>query len=267
MNITQFFRYQKLTFILVLKRTIAYPAAFWLGFLSIPLWSIVGIFFIEIIYGQTTSFVGYSKYEMYVLFGTYRLAVNTAYFIMLARLFELTGLIRCDTHETFDMVLVKPIDSQIYGTTGRYSFIEISQIIVGISMITYGLYKQPHSFTFFNIFACFLLFFCGVLLLYIIYLVFRSFIFWFQEFQVSEGLYETLRGYGRFPSELYTGITGLILNLLIPVTLTAGIPVDFLFGKIPQYMLFIYIFITGILFFLSRKFWLLSVKKYASFSS
>ncbi|CAN5163624.1 ABC-2 family transporter protein [soil metagenome] len=267
MTLKTFFHYLKTVFILDLKRNFAYPASFWIGLSVVPLWSVVNIVFIEVIYGQTSNFLGYTKYEMYVLFGTYRLAVNLAYFVFLKRLYELKSLIRGDSQETFDMVLVKPIDSQLYGTFGKFSFIEVSQLIVGVVLIWFGLYKQPHHLTLFNLSAYLILFACGVLFLYMLYLVLRCGIFWFHEFEVSEGLYETARMFGKYPQGLYTGPIGIIINILLPVTLTGAIPVDFLFGRIPWYSLFAYIGITALLFFLTRLFWFQSIKKYASFSS
>ena len=62
--------YYRLGLIFNLKTTIAYPTSFWFGTVTIPLWALVQILFIETIYGQTDSFLGYTRYENYVLFGT-----------------------------------------------------------------------------------------------------------------------------------------------------------------------------------------------------
>lgn len=259
--------YLGISFVFDLKRHMAYPNAFIIAFFVLPFWSLVQLLFLEVIFGQTNMFLGYSKYEAYVLFGTYRLASNFGYFIFVGRIYELKSLIRGTGHETFDSILTKPIDSQLYVSLGRYGFGDISQLLVGVALLFYGLYKEPHTFTIFNIIAYILLVLCGIVLLYCLYLSFRSLIFWFQEFEVSEGFYETYRNFGKYPSQLYTGVLGLIFNLLIPITLTAGIPVDFLFGKVPWYMLFVYIGIITLLFIATRFFWLTSIKKYSSFSS
>lgn len=267
MNSKHLINYLRLALALDLKRNLAYPGAFWFGMAVLPLWSIVQIFFIEILFSQTDSFLGYNKYAMYILTGTYRLIVNLAYFIFLKRLYELKNLIRGTGQETFDMVLLKPIDSQLYGTFGRFSFIEMSQLAVGLSLVIYGYLHDPFPITLLNVLGYLILSGCGVLFLYMLYLFLRTCIFWVQEFDVSEGLYETYRGFGKYPSAMYTGSLGILLNIVLPITLTGALPVEYLYGKAPLYIVFTYLGITSLLFYLSRLFWLYSIKKYTSFSS
>lgn len=266
-TLKHFFTYQKIGFVFDLKQTMAYPASFWLAMLVFPLWSVVSILFVEAIYGQTETFLGYTKYQMYVMFGSYRIVSNFSYFLVLKRLYDLKNLIRGNSQETFDMVLLKPVDTQVYGTTGRFSFYEFSQLFVGFALIAIGISKENVTFSPYNIFAYLILIICAVVLMYCVYLFLRCLIFWFQEFEVSEGLFETFRGFGKYPPELYQGSFGLLFNIIFPVTLTGGIPAAFLYGRIPWYLLFFYIGIVTLIFYLTRKFWQLSIKKYTSFSS
>lgn len=263
----RFLHFFGISFVFDLKRHLAYPTAFLIGSITLPLWSLVQIFFIEVIYSQTSNFLGYSKYESFILLGTYRLSSNIAYFLFYERLHELKHLIRGTGHETFDTVLTKPIDSQFYTSVGKYGFVFLSQIFIGAAFVFYGLSKEPREIQMFQIVAYVFLLVLGVLLLYVLYSVLRSIIFWVQEFEVSEGLYDTYRNFGKYPSQLYQGSFGVVLNLVIPITLIGSLPVEILLGKVPEYMLIVYAAVMLMLFLFTRFFWLLSVKKYSSFSS
>lgn len=259
--------YLLISFKMALKVNLAYPVSFWFTFIIIPFYSIIQIVFIETIYGQTNSFVGYTKYDAYILFGTYRLVQGIGFFIVHLRLADLKYMIRGDGEESFDNVLIKPIDSQLFATLGRFNTGNISSIIVGSCIALYGVVKggitiQPISFL---LYLC--LVFMGVLVMYITFLLLNTLHFWFDKFDVTEGLWDAYQAFGQYPTGLYQGITGILFNIILPITLMAAIPVEILLGKMSVVLFVLYVIIVSLLFMLSRLFWQTAIKRYSSFSS
>jgi ABC-type uncharacterized transport system permease subunit len=232
-NFRRILNYYRLNLIFDLKANIAYPTTFWFASLAIPFWVSVQILLIETIYGQTETFLGYSKYENYVLFGTFKLVQSTATVFFMQQLYELADKIRGISGKSFDAILIKPIDSQLYATTGKYWFGSISAALAGVGMVVYGLVHEPHliSFSGWAMYVSTVL--LGVFLLYILYLFIQTWIFWFEYLEIGLDLWFTFQGFGQYPRGLYTGWASGILNIVIPITLMAGVPVDFLFGRIP----------------------------------
>lgn len=257
----------KINFKLDLKSLIAYPATFWFAATTIPLWSLLQILLIETIYGQVDNFLGYSRYENYILFGTWKLVQSIAVVFFMVQLEELTERIRGNDSWSLDMMLLKPIDTQIFATTGRYWFGSISSVIVGISMIAYGLIQEPHAMGMVNILTYLSAITLAVILFYFIYLFFQTWLFWAEYLQVGEQLWFSIQDMGQYPRRLYQGGIGTLLNIVFPITLAAAIPVEFLFGQIPWYHLGIYIGSVSMIGYLTRRFWQYSIKKYSSFSS
>lgn len=257
----------KLNFKLDLKSLIAYPTTFWFAVITIPLWSLIQIMFIETIYGQVDNFLGYTKYENYVLFGTWKMVQSLATIFFMIQLEELTERIRGNDSWSLDMMLLKPIDSQIFLTTGRYWFGSISSLLVGGAMIGYGLLNDPHSMGLINVVMYLLSVGLAVILFYLIYFFIQTWLFWVEYLQVGEQLWFTLQDLGQYPRKLYQGGMGVMLNIVFPITLAAAVPVEFLFGRIPWYHYGIFVATTGMLALLSRRFWQYSIKKYSSFSS
>ncbi len=259
--------YLRRTLLLELKKTIAYPASFWMVVITIPLYSLIQIAFLETIYSQTSNFIGYSKYEAYILFGTFTLVQAIGHLFLYNRLSDMKDLIRGGGQESFDTALTKPIDTQIYTTIGRFNFGNIAPFIVAIFIIVYGFWHEPHLVTIFDFVSYCLIILMGVLFFYLSLLFISTFLFWNPELQVTEALWEEFLSFGKYPSNLYGGMAGAIFNLIIPITLMASIPVEFLLERKPFYMLIVYFGITILLFLFTRLFWNVAIKKYSSFSS
>ncbi len=260
-------RFLQLSFVQELKKTLAYPTTFWIIVFIIPLYSLIQIVFLESIYSHTGSFVGYSKFEAYVLFGTYTIVQALGHFAFYNRLSELGNLIRGGSQESFDLTLIKPVDSQVFATLGKFNFGNIAPFIIGVSLVLYGLNHQPHLLGAFNIFSYLLLTAMGIMLFYLLFLFFSTFLFWQPDLQMTEDLWESVQSFGQYPPNLYHGPVGVLFNLVIPITLMAGIPTNFLFAKTPAYMLLFYLGIGALLLILTRLFWKTAIKKYSSSSS
>jgi ABC-2 type transport system permease protein len=261
------FKFYKLNFWLELKSLIAYPATFWFAMTTIPLWSLIQITFIETIYGQVDSFLGYSKFENYVLFGTYKLVQSVAVIFFMVQLEELTERIRGNDNWSLDMMLLKPIDSQIFATMGRFWFGSLSSVGVGIALIFYGLFQEPHLLGIMNIASYIVMMCIAILLFYILYLFIQTWLFWVEYLQVGQEVWFTMQDLGQYPRKLYQGGVGALLNIVVPVTIAAAVPVDMLLGRMPFSYILLFGLIVFVLAILTRKFWQYSIKKYSSFSS
>lgn len=260
-------RYLKTSFFLELKKTFIYPTSFWIIAVTIPLYSLIQIVFLESIYSQTTNFVGYTKYEAYILFGTFTIVQTIGHLIFYNRLSELKGMINGGSQESFDMALTKPIDTQVFATIGRFNFGNIAPLIISSIIVLYGLSHEYHILNVINIASYLFLITMGVTVFYLTFLFISTFLFWSPELQITEDLWDSVLDFGQFPSALYKGSMGILFNFVIPVTLMASVPVDFLLGKMSYQIFIVYVFILILLFLLARLFWHVSIKKYSSFSS
>lgn len=249
------------------RSLVAYPGTFWIAITTIPLWSLIQIVFIETIYGQVESFLGYSRFENYVLFGTYKIVQSLAVTLFMINLEELTGRIRGTDMWSLDMMLLKPVDSQVFATMGRIWFGSLAALGVGMGMVVYGLVNEPQTITLLNTVFYLIAIGVGMLLFYVIYLFIQTWLFWFEYLQVGETLWFTIQDLGQYPRNLYRGWLGILLNIVFPLTVAAAVPVDILLGRGSGWGLLAATISVAILFLLTRSFWKYSIKKYASVSS
>jgi len=266
-KLKELFAFFKVTLKLDLKHLIAYPSSFWLTALIVPLYSLLQIVFLETIFTQTDNLLGYTKYQGYILLGTFRIVQSTAYLFSYNRLSEFRQLLRGDSQETFDMALIKPINTMLYTTLGKYSIGNIAPAIIGIFIVRYGIIQEGLALNSFNVAGYLIFVLMGVLLVYLTFLMLQTLLFWVSDSQVLESLWESYQDFGQYPARLYQGGFNALFNIVLPVTLMAAIPSDYLLGRLPFYMLIIYGVIMIGLFLFANWFWNLSIKKYSSFSS
>lgn len=267
MNIKDFFNYFKTSYKIDTKRHLAYPSTFWLIAILIPFHSLLQIIFIEAIFARTNNFLGYSYYETYVLFGTFRIVQSLSYFFVTTKLEEFKSLIRGGGGQSFDNILTKPIDSQLYATLGRLNPGNISPVIIGIFLTIYGLVNSQTVITLWGGLSYIVLIIMGILMMYFTLLFFSTVIFWFIDLQMLEHIWMNLQEFGQYPTALYQGPLNIVFNFVLPFTLMAAVPAEFLFGRQPFYMFLVYIAVILGLFLATRWFWVISIKKYSSFSS
>jgi ABC-2 type transport system permease protein len=260
-------RYYGTGFVLDIKANIAYPTTFLFAFFTIPLWVFIQILLIETIYGLTDNFLGYTKYENYVLFGTFKIVQSLASLLFFVRLEDLSAKIRGTSDWSLDMMLLKPLDSQIFATTGKYWFGSISSALAGFALVWYGLANEPHTIYLTQVLGYSYLVLLGMIFLYLLYLFIQTWLFWLEYLQIGEALWFTTHAFGQYPRQMYTGFSNIFFNIVFPITLMASLPVEYLFGKIGISTLAMYTGIIAILFWLTRVFWQYSIKKYSSFSS
>lgn len=134
-------------------------------------------------------------------------------------------------------------------------------------MIGYGLVSEPHAIGLINILSYLLAVGLAVVLFYLIYFFIQTWLFWVEYLAVGEQLWFTIQDLGQYPRRLYQGGIGVLFNIVLPITLAAAVPVEFLFGKMPWYHMGIFVLSVGIIAYLTRRFWQYSIKKYSSFSS
>lgn len=259
--------YYRINFVLDLKAKIAYPGSFWVAFWTIPMWALIQIMFIETVYGQVDYFLGYDKWQNYILFGTYKIVQSLAVTLFMVQLDELPSRVRGEDNWSLDVMLLKPIDSQIFVTMGRFWFGSLGAMAVGGVMLSYGWWHQGKLLCLGSLLAYLSAVILGVWLLYLLYLFIQSWIFWFEYLQVGEQLWFEVQDMGQYPRRLYQGSMGILLNVVVPITLAAAVPVELLLGQMSAWWLVGYGIVMMGLTLLTRKFWLFSLRKYASFSS
>ena len=177
-NIKTFIRFQIIGIKMGIRYDLENKTNFILSIILSPIWFLIQLIIFESIYSQTADFLGYTKDQSFFLVGIYTLINSIGYMFLYRKLSELIQLIKGDGRASFDMIVTKPIDSQIYATTGGFYVSQIPGFFLGLYLFLTGLSRLNLTFDPLRVLGFVILFIGGIIMFYLSYLLFVIIGFW-----------------------------------------------------------------------------------------
>jgi ABC-2 type transport system permease protein len=232
-------------------------------------WMFSLVVFLEIIFRNTNSVAGWTKPEMFVLFGTYSLLRGISNTLFYNNLSQIPLYVR---KGEMDYILTKPVNSQFFVSLRYVSLDDLGQSLAAVFVIGYGWLQLP-SLTPSPLalldFA--LLLVCGLILFYSLNMLLMTLSFWLVRLDNLMVLADTVFQVARQPVDIFR-VFGLvprfILTYIVPLAFLAGVPVRALFHRdaaIPT--LLTAMALAGLFFTFSVLFWNHATRSYSSASS
>ena len=220
------------------------------------------LFFLIIIISRTNGVAGYTLWQMVLFFATFSLVDNLTQFFMREvyrfRNYVITG--------NFDYMLTKPLSPLLRSLFGGSDVLDLIPLGLLLIFIGYSASQLPgvtpgsmfvYVLLVLNAFLIALAFHICVLALGVITTEVDNAIWIFRE----------MTQLGRIPVEIYREPVSFILTFVLPVAIMISFPAQALMGLLSfQWVLLAFLF-SGIILFLSYRFWHYALKQYASASS
>lgn len=224
--------------------------------------SVVGVSFI---YQDVTEISGWSKYELFLLLGTYNLVWGLFFGPLIHNLPRIVSYIN---RGELDHFLLKPLNSQ-FMISARHgvNFAEAAPAISGIALLYYALNQLglSPSFTQWLLYA--LLVISSVVLAYALWLITMTTSFWVGRVSGLHEVFLSVFGMTEFPISVFARELRLIFTWIIPLAVLVMIPTQVLLGSVKPVLVLWSITAAVIFFFLSNRFWHFGLQDYASASS
>lgn len=264
MNMKKYLR----TFLAIVKNNIAremeFRSHFFVDFLVTVSWISCQLLIIEIYFQFTNSIFGWTKFDMFVLVGVFRIGKTLFDAFPRRNLFNLSNSI---SRGDIDYALTRPIDSQFLVTLRYLHVNEVVGLFLGGAFLVAGLagagiaLNLP-TFIFVAI-GCFF----GFLAYYSLMLLAVTISFHSTKLNALPDLHDFISQVIRYPSDVFTRKNFLAEILIFPIVIITTLPTKIILGKLPPVYISIEIFLSLAMFFLARKFWRYSIAKYSSASS
>jgi ABC-2 type transport system permease protein len=208
---------------------------------------------IEIFFRFTSSIGNWSRAEVFVLAGLFRLIEGGFHIFLHTNLMGLSDIVR--TGE-LDMYLVKPVNTLVLLGFSRQQWYELSTFFSGILFLVYFL-PESSVIIWLNIFIFSIL---GLICLSSIILMFATLSFYMNRVSAISSVWDAISKVSRFPLDIFG-------RSLAPLLLVATIPTKIVLGKSGFGDIVIQIFGSAIFFIVAYSFWHYSLKHYSSASS
>lgn len=165
-----------------------------------------------------------------------------------------------------DLLLAKPVNSQLMISCQRFATALIGNFMIGFGWLLWSI-SQLEDFSWARLGFLFVLVPCGVTVLYCVRFILSATSVIFTRAEGIQYMWYQLYKLGMRPDSIYVPWLRYLLLSLFPVAVIASVPARSLLDP-PDYGLFLYVFgLTALLLWASSRFWKFALSKYTSASS
>jgi ABC-2 type transport system permease protein len=257
-------RYYSRIWVTMLKHSLSKASTFRLEVVARALRGIflvvVQVILINAIIGDSETFVGWTKHEMYLLAGVFNTINYVSWSLFSINLWRLEEKI---LKGEFDFILTKPYSS-IFGASFTEFFVDdFVSAISGVMLIGYYVINHFSEITLLNSF----LFLISSLSAFLIWFSFELLFASFDFIKIKNGLREVkkqLVGIGKFPIDIWNGNVKYIFYTFLPIAFVGSVPARVFQGYF-DWKYVVFSVLISILFFLIARFvWYKALRRYSS---
>jgi len=263
-NITKHLKYLLFSLRLGFLNITIFRTNYWFIVFFETLISIAHIVLIEVIYGSIETLAGWSKYELYVLYGTFQLQAQLASLAYIAGVDSFRNRI---ISGSLDMLIVKPMNTQFLSTFTAMALNKLFPMIPAVYMVFRGLSQLNITLTLPKILIYLLLFTNGILMQTVFASTIMALSFWFINNSSLSRMLSMINTYSQHPREIFGPVLSVIFTFILPITLYVNPGVSALIRKFDTTLILLAVLMLCVTFAISRLVWKLGLLKYQSASS
>ena len=247
-----------------LARTMEFRAQFFAGIIGYAIWTGVSLMFIGVVFGQVGAVKGWTRDEMWVLYGTYVILESACYGLLGPNMFRFSGLIQ---DGGLDLILIKPVNAQFF-VSARYLDLNgclnsiLGFALVGIGLNRLGELPNPLAWA-----LWLLLLICGFCMAYAFWFCCVTVAIWAVKLEGIAVIFDPMMQMARFPIQIYPGRILTFLTIGLPVAFLTTFPTQALLGQIGWQTPLAAMAMAATLLLISRLFFNFALRSYGSASS
>ena len=247
-----------------LARTMEFRAQFFAGVVGYAIWTLVSLVFIGVVFGQVGAVKGWSRDQMWVLYGTYVVLESACYGVLGPNMFRFSGLIQ---DGGLDLILIKPVNTQFFVSTRYLDLNGCLNSVLGFALIGIGLHRLNQLPNLIEWTTWLLLLACGFCMAYAFWFSCVTIAIWAVKLEGIAVIFDPMMQMARFPIQIYPGRILTFLTIGLPVAFLTTFPTQALLGQIGGETLIAAIALAALLLTLSRLFFNFALRSYGSASS
>lgn len=215
-----------------------------------------------LIYQYTEQVAGWSRNDLLVLVGVYRLASSLIALQIAPNMTAISGYIR---HGDMDFLLLRPVSSQFLVSTRRMNLPELANVVAGLALIVIA--GQGNDWSSGGVLLALALLVCGLLALYALWLLSVTLCFWLVHVDTIDQLFYSAFAAARYPVGFFGAPVRLLFTFLIPIAFATTFPAEALLNRADLRLLPVGLLLTAVALGMSHWFWNFALRHYSSASS
>ena len=238
-----------------------YPANFFASLIGTVFWLSMAVLTVTLFYSHTTHLGGWSYWETVALLGVFNALVGVIEGLLRPGIGSLADQVR---HGSFDLVLTRPVDAQLFLTFRQLDLWRLADIALGFALSSFALHRLGRSVGPAGILAFVITFGSAVAVLYSAWLMLMCLAFWFVAIENLPTVFDALFEAARYPASAYPKALRIIFVYVLPVAWTTTIPASALVGRLSSGGVLESIAVGCAALGISRVVWRIALRRYAS---
>lgn len=238
-----------------------YRANFVASVLGTIFWMAAALLTLELFFSHTEQLGGWDYWEVVVLLGVFNALNGVIETVLRPGIGRLADEVRSGA---LDLVLVRPVDPQLYMTFRRLDVWRIADIVLGLGLAGYALARMNRVPSAAEIGTFVAMMISAVVVVYAIWLTLMSLSFWFVAVENITVLFDAVFEAARYPVSAYPGVIRFLFVYLLPIAWTTTIPASALTGRLTATSALLSIMIGLVSFLGSRVVWRAAIRRYGS---
>ena len=264
MNLKKYIRIYSLFLYTSVASELEYKTNIMIDFITAILSLIGSIFLLSLFFQNTDNIGGWNFEHVLIIQGIYTIlnGITNTWFNP-----NLTEIVKHIREGTLDFVLLKPVDSQFFISLKKLAPSGFLEIVLGVTLLIYciGINQINMNLGFFIL--CFTTLFCSIVILYSLWFLISTTTIWFVKTWNATEVLRSFLYIGRFPLNSFSFSLRIFFSIFIPIAFITTIPSEVFLGLAKFWEILLEVFVSGIFFIISRRFWLFALKYYTSASS
>ena len=238
-----------------------YRGNFIASLLGTMFWMATALLTVALFFSHTTRLGGWGLWDVVVLLGVFNALTGVIETVLRPGIGQLADDVRTGA---LDLVLVRPVDAQLYTAVRRLDVWRITDIVLGFALAGYALVRIGRPVSAVTIVSFALTLAAAVAVVYAIWVALMSLAFWFVAVENLSVLFDGVYEAARYPVSAYPGALRFLFVYLIPVAWTTTIPASALTGRIGFGMALVATAVGALALGLTRLLWRAAIKRYTS---
>jgi ABC-2 type transport system permease protein len=251
-----------------LNRELAFRGNFLVKVSVEVLWLAILVAFFRTVFGRTSTIAGWSEPQYFFFVGCFFAMNGLIEMLFLDNCNEFAELVRTGD---LDGLLLKPIDEQFLITCRRIDWGTAPNVLMGSALMVIALVQMSWQFDPVRILTFLLTFVCGTAIAYSFMLLLTSLSVWMVRNQSLMEMWWLFSSVARYPKEIFTGPwagpLGAFFTYCVPILLVVNVPANAMVHALDPPAVALTLAATGLLLWLSRRFFLRALRSYRSASS
>jgi ABC-2 type transport system permease protein len=252
-------------FRLGLLNIMQYRSDFFISLLNVVITLGTQLLGLAVIFGQTEDLRGWTRDDLIVLIGIHMLVGGLLGLVIRPSMQALMEGIRLGT---FDFVLTKPVDSQLFTSVQKVAPQSTTDMLFGLGVIIVGITRLNEDLSAGSVLLFPVMLLAGTVIIYSFMLFLSTLAFWFVRLDNVLVIFQTMFGNaGSWPITIYPGWLRTTLTFFVPVAFAVTIPAESLTGRLDAPTALLTLALAAIFFAGARWFWRYALRHYTGASA